>query len=384
MKKRSISDAEQSLLEASLVAARQLRPYYGRALAALTPIAADGLGTVAVDAAWRLYLDFEWFGSLSLEERAGLLAAHEIEHLLRDHMRRSQPFTDKAAWLLATDCEINDDLGPNESLPLHGVYPKTIGQPDGLLAEEYYDELRESSSCSCAGGSGAGVPLIGECSDGDAPGVSSAEAKSLREAVAADVREHIAAGRGAVPSGIRIWADSLATPRQVITWPRLFRAALARARTLSTTRGRDDWSWARPARRPSAVLRPGSIRWMPRLGLVIDTSGSMRNAGGDILSVVNSILKSHGSIRVWQVDTEVRVRARLRRGQEYRGGGGTDLRATLSEACAASDIVVIVSDGDTLWDSVAPPCPVIGVTWPSGHLPNWAIRVEINASGAAT
>jgi hypothetical protein len=52
---RTPNPAEASILESALVSARQQRPYYARALSALTPLVADGLGTVAVDKWWRLY-----------------------------------------------------------------------------------------------------------------------------------------------------------------------------------------------------------------------------------------------------------------------------------------------------------------------------------------
>lgn len=79
-------------------------PYYSAAIYALTPIAIQGLGGMAVDARWRLYYDpallsegvtvrgedgrpvrVKW----SVEE-AGSVLAHEIEHLLRDHAGRCE------------------------------------------------------------------------------------------------------------------------------------------------------------------------------------------------------------------------------------------------------------------------------------------------------
>lgn len=125
------------------------RPYLASALWALQPVERPGLGTLAVDAYWRLYWDpaavEEWSG-----EQLAAVLYHEVCHLLRDHHGRADAVgAEPRRWNLAGDAEINDDLRA-EAIPLpeRAVYPAAFGQPDGLLAEEYYaalDQARESA-----------------------------------------------------------------------------------------------------------------------------------------------------------------------------------------------------------------------------------------------
>ena len=105
---REPTQSELDMATEALLGARVMRPYYAVAIAPLKPLAVDGLGTIAVDPYWRLYIDFEWFSALSLEKRAYVITAHEIEHLLRRHHKRCDP-RDHNLFNICGDCEINDD-----------------------------------------------------------------------------------------------------------------------------------------------------------------------------------------------------------------------------------------------------------------------------------
>lgn len=381
MQPRHLSAVEATSLETSFVAARQMRPYYARALAALQPLAVDGLGTIAIGADYRLYVDMVWFDAMPLTQRAALLAQHEIEHVLRDHCgrtRRLQPEW-RQDWLVATDAEINDDSEPGD-LPSDGCWPRKLGQPDGLLAEEYYVAMVEPASVrgTCGGGSGAGVPIEGELPPEG--GVSEAEGDSLRDQVASDVRDYLVThGRGSVPLGLQMWAEERAR-RVVIPWARELRGLISRTcREISS--GRQDWSWSHPSRRVSPILRPGLVGFRPVIGLVVDTSGSMAERGELVLSVVRSAARTLGTLRVWHVDAEISVRGkRHRRGDRYHGGGGTDLRPAMIEASVASDLVVTITDCDTPWPETLP-CRSIVVTHVGAtSSPSWARRLEVVTS----
>jgi predicted metal-dependent peptidase len=370
--------AESALIEGALVSARQQRPYYGRALSALTPIIADGLGSVAVDRRWRLYVDPVWLGSIPLLQRGALLGQHEIEHVLRDHGARAEAIrADRLAWNVAGDAEINDDADP-DCLPPGGVTPALLRQPPHLLAEEYYSSIEIGSLPMCGGGSGAGRPLSIESDDDTGgAGVSDADAVRLRDQVAADVREHARVnGRGSVPSGILVWADARATTVK-IPWHRHLRSIVARM-SRSISHGRQDWSWSRLSRRSTPILRPGSVRWTPRIGVVVDTSGSMSERGADVLGVVRAAVRGCGASRIWQVDTEIHGSRSARKTTTYRGGGGTDLRPAMAEAAMASDAVIVVTDCDTPWPDLAV-VPTLIVTWHGcSDSPHWAARIEVS------
>ena len=128
----------------------ELRPYISHALFAITTRPLPGLGTIGVDRHWRLVYDPATVVTWTVPEVAGVLY-HEVWHLLRDHAGRAAG-RDAQVWNLACDAEINDDLrdemkddrrpgGPAFLLPGQPVLPASFGMPDGLTAEEYYDQL---------------------------------------------------------------------------------------------------------------------------------------------------------------------------------------------------------------------------------------------------
>src|SRR5499426_2018412 len=98
-------------LQAARVRASYQRAYFAPALFNLVPVRTDLIGSMAVDAQWRLYYNEQWLAAHSVEENAAVLI-HEVSHLLRDHAARKQAAAvrDGRLWNTATDCEINDDL----------------------------------------------------------------------------------------------------------------------------------------------------------------------------------------------------------------------------------------------------------------------------------
>lgn len=149
------------------------RPYLAAALWALAPVERPGLGTLAVDRWWRLYYDPAALTAWSVEEAAGILY-HEIGHMLRAHAERADALSAEArAWNLAADAEINDDiLAEKVVLPDQPVTPAALGQPEGLLAEDYYAALAGAQAQQAAAQQQAGRST---CEDGAAsPSPSSA------------------------------------------------------------------------------------------------------------------------------------------------------------------------------------------------------------------
>lgn len=347
MSPRAPTPTERSVIDDALLAARVAYPYYARALAALTPLVADGSGTAAVTARWHMLVDVEWLASLPTPTRAWVIGGHEVEHLLRGHAERRgerQP----REWNLACDREINDD-GDRTHHPPGICYPEQIGAAEGLLAEEYYCD--DDAGASCGGGSGAGAPLPDEPAGG---GVGPGDVDVLRDAVAADVIAHEKRHPGAVPEHVVMWASTRAVPPRV-DWRRLLAAAVTR--TLTSTRGRDDYSWARAPRRRSAVLRPGLVRAQREVTLVVDTSGSMAGHGATVIGIASSLRRLCDRLRTIQCDAAVssRVDGVPR---QWVGGGGTDLAPALAEARGC---VVVVTDGELGWPADAPPCVVLVV-----------------------
>src|SRR3954471_24525478 len=136
-------DGYSRALQAARVRAAHQRSYFAPALFSLMPVETDLIGSMAVDANWRLYYNDTWVARHSVEENATLLI-HEVSHLLRDHegRRKAAGATDHRRWNTAGDCEINDDLHA-EGLPLPGdpPLPERYGLPRGHNAESYYSQL---------------------------------------------------------------------------------------------------------------------------------------------------------------------------------------------------------------------------------------------------
>ena len=159
-------------LQAARLRLVKSHPYLASAAWALHPVERPGLGTLAVDQWWRLYYDPAVAALWTVEELAGVLY-HEISHLLRDHAGRMKDL-ERAAANIAADAEINDDLlAEGITLPADPITPEKIGQPDGLLAEEYYAALQEQkpapdqSTSAQPEQSGAGEPEAGDTQQGD-------------------------------------------------------------------------------------------------------------------------------------------------------------------------------------------------------------------------
>lgn len=124
-------------------------PYLASAAWALQPVQKPGLQTLALDMWWRLYYDPAVIQRWSVEMLSGLLY-HELMHLLRDHAKRMRSF-DRRFSNICADAEINDDLiAEGISLPADSITPASIGQEDGLLAEEYYAALERQAQESTA------------------------------------------------------------------------------------------------------------------------------------------------------------------------------------------------------------------------------------------
>lgn len=379
-------------IEDVLLVARLERPYYGRAIAALTPIESDQVPTFGVDKWWRLYWNPRYVAEIGVKAAGRIVAAHEVEHLLRHHHARL-PIASRAAKI-ATDFEINDDV-PSGYFPEGGLYPADFGLPIGLTAEEYLALLETEAACAgsdiCAGGSGVvGTPEPWELpapADGGPPGLDTDAEQRVREAVAADIRAHVAAhGRDSVPAHALIWADEVAPLPSPVDWRREL-ASLVSHTARQVSAGRDDYSWRRLRRRPSPILRPGVVRAAPRIAIVADTSGSMAGRGRAVISAVKAIVRTAGAATVVQCDAAVTNVVRTSHTpREWRGGGGTDMCVGIQ--CALScrprpDAIVVVTDAETPWPDVPPPVPVIvGLVGKANEIkvPNWAHVVEIQTT----
>jgi predicted metal-dependent peptidase len=405
---RELNAEEVRFLTAARLVAVEHAPYLAHALFTARPVAAEGLGTFAVDRGWRLYLDpvtlAGWGPAL-----AGGVLVHEVGHLVRAHADRADAFGpgyDHERWGLACDIAVNDDLlAASVPLPEGAVTPAMFGLAEGGIEEAYYAALAQhvqpllalSDSAGAAGcGSGAGeVTAAWElpADDPAAPALSQSDATITRQRVAQAVRDYSARkSRGQMPAGWERWADTtLAGP--TIPWRRVLASAVRRA--IAHAAGCHDYSYRRPGRRRIPhVVTPALRRPLVTVAVVVDTSGSMGQGELDAaLAEIKGVITAAGigpqRVHVLACDAAVGATSRVRRVEDVRlvGGGGTDMRIGIAAAEASHpypDVVVVLTDGHTPW----PDAPtrarlvvaIIGERTAAERTPTWATTVLVSAT----
>jgi predicted metal-dependent peptidase len=350
------------LLAARLKAAND-RPYLASALYSLSVVPSFDLPTMGVDRHWRCYVSPAFVDDTPVRELSAVWL-HEVSHLLRDHHNRADRLAaelrhDHRRVNLAEDCEINDDLA---GLPAGAIYPGRFGLPNGKLFEEYLPSIppSEASADGWECGSGAhGHPMPWESSS--APKVSDVEASSIRRQTAQTIRAHVKS-RGKVPAGWSRWADEVLEP--TVDWRRALVGAVREAAAWAS--GAVDYTYHRPSRRGAAmrgVVLPSLRRPMPRVAIVVDTSGSMGDDElGAVLAEVSGVLRAVGigrnRVAVLSCDADVHAVRRVTTVGEVvlAGGGGTDMRVGITKALEGREkphIVIVLTDGYTPWPETA-------------------------------
>lgn len=362
---RPLTPSEQRQLDLAQMNALDQVPYFAHAIFRLTPVAAPGLGTFAVDPHWRLYLDPDSLTEWAPAE-AGAVLAHEVSHLLREHHARAEALgaqIDRYAWNLATDAAINESLyAAGLPLPDGCITPQNQGLPANGIEEAYYAALRSTTppddgEPGC--GTGAGDAARGyelPATDRTHPGLSPAQADISRRQVAQDVQA-ASASRGTVPAGLQRWADDTLAPPKV-NWRKELRSQVRRAVTWARGGGADT-TYTRPGRRVMpGILTPATQTPHVTVAVVVDTSGSMSPAQLQAaLAELGSIAKhSRAGLTVATVDTHAHVQHNVRRAEEVTltGGGGTDMRVGIRAVQAVRgarrpDVIVVLTDGFTPW-----------------------------------
>ncbi|MEE6261628.1 vWA domain-containing protein [Plantactinospora sonchi] len=400
---RRAPDGSGALDRTKLLAARfraaQDRPYLATALFSVTVVESRQVPTMGVDRRWRCYVSPEFVDRLPVPQLAAVWI-HEVAHLLRDHHGRADRLAhadraDHHRVNVAQDCEINDDLIADLlPLPPGRIEPKTYQLPDGLLFEQYLPRLPASVHGHPGFGGEHGTGVESDCGSGahgvDRPwengaaegAVSDVEAGAIRRDTARAIRTH-GRTRGTVPAGWQRWAVEVLEP--TVDWRRALTGAVREAAAWAS--GAVDYTYHRPSRRSAAlrgVVLPSLRQPVPRVAIVVDTSGSMGHAQlAAALTEVAGVLRAVGiggnRVTVLACDADVHVVRQVHTVGEVRlaGGGGTDLRVGVTEALKGRPhIVVVLTDGHTPWPAAplestrliaglighAPPAPPAWIT----------------------
>jgi predicted metal-dependent peptidase len=338
------------------------RPYLAAALFSLTVMPAPQVRTMGVDKHWRCYVSPQFVEATPIDQLAAVWI-HEVAHLLRDHHGRAALLPagdrhDHHRLNIAQDCEINDDLIADRlPLPKDRVDPAAMGLPPGQLFEQYLPMIPHSKHTANCGSGAHGVDQPWEVGAGASTAVSPVEAEAIRRQTAMAVRAHQRA-RGSVPRGWLRWAQQVLEP--TIDW----RSALARAvrEAAAWAGGAVDYTYQRPSRRGAAlrsVVLPSLRRPMPRVAVVIDTSGSMGDtelaaALGEVTGVLRAVGVRGNRVNVLACDADVHAARKVTSVAEIElaGGGGTDMRVGIEAALRGPQpphFIIVLTDGLTPW-----------------------------------
>jgi predicted metal-dependent peptidase len=222
----------------------------------------------------------------------------------------------------------------------------------------------------------------------EAGGLSSVDAEGIRRTVA--IAFHETRGRGDTPGEWDRWVAHVLDP--IVDWRNVLHAAVRRG--LGWAHGHSDYTYTRISRRQASagqVILPALRRPVPRVGIVVDTSGSvddglLAQALGEVDGVLATLGVADPQVTVLAVDAAVQTVGTVRRADAIRlaGGGGTDMSLGIraaQELRPRVDVIIVLTDGWTGWPAVPAPVPVIAVLIgrSRGELPrtpDWIQRVE--------
>jgi predicted metal-dependent peptidase len=432
-------------LIAAKILAYDIRPYFAAAYHALIPVVDDKLDTFAVDDRWRLYYDPKKVKDWSVQQIATVLyhEISHLLRLHGERAKQFGPSLNHKLWNYACDMEINDDIvediadllknhkGRGENLPECNVEPTLAAQlkkhnpnwqpgpltpqllnmQPGKFAEEYYRALLEIQEQNSKMGNmiaaliesddqAAGAGACGSCAHGQPEpyqnpsegmnasdndpvrvGLSKADADIIGQQVAHDIKDHIKSARGTIPGGWERWANEILQPKvDHMKWLRsCVRSGIAEAA------GKQDYTWTRASRRQGAMgskfFLPGMTSHKPRVGVAIDTSGSMSEK-----QLARCIAETSGLIRQMGYTEEVVVASCDAAAQNVqkitridqilmKGGGGTDMGvalATLEAQKPPLDVMIVLTDCETPWPAERPKAAVVIVKiGDAGQFPPW-------------
>ncbi len=388
-------------------------PYLASAVFALSVDEVEGLGGIQVDEWWRVHIDPAVSAGWEIQQLGGELL-HLTSHVLRDHAARAKAVelgdtAELVHWVDAADAEIGDDFPADLPRARASATAEQLGCRDGGLAEEYYRsgsplEAPEGHQSPWDCGSGAHgrtgpfePPPPSPDRTNRAPGVAREQQELLRQQVANEVLSDRDAH-----TGLRRWAETLRRP--TVDWRTVLAAEIRRG--VASRRGAVDYSYSRPSRRASALLRTGEgfgTVVLPSLrdpsidvAVVCDTSASVDDGLlSTALAEVEGLLRSVGVARVEVLacDHAVQAVSNVRRIEDVQlfGGGGTDMAVGLAAAQSRRprpSVIVVLTDGFTPWPPVPPEqswviVGLLGTDLASGLAPpdppSWARTVRVDA-----
>lgn len=272
------------------------------------------------------YYNRDFVDKLSKDELV-FLVAHEVEHVVYDHMGR-RGSRDPKLWNIAADYVINLELHDHKVGVLPN--PKTSGveacfdeKYRGMYSEEVYEALKDDPNVKYIE-----FDVHMEPGDGKGEPMSEEEQRILRDEIRGAVLQAAkVAGANQVPAGVRRMLSDITEPQ--MDWREVLNMKLQ-------SMFKSDFTWQRCSRKTQAygIYLPAMREdYRADAAVAIDTSGSMSDEMlRDLLGEVKGIMQqfSDFKLHVWCFDTEVHnpqifTPENLDEIDEYdlQGGGGT-------------------------------------------------------------
>lgn len=214
----------------------------------------------------------------------------------------------------------------------------------GQGAQQQDGQQLETEVGVCGGGSGVtGVPEPWELPTDDAqtPALTEGEIEDAIRGVAEDMREY-ARQRGTLPGWARRFVDEWEAARSAwrkVNWERLVQRVVSVEGSIMRGRGTaTDWRRRNKRFSESKFVIPAKATRIPKVLIVVDTSGSMR--GEDLQTCLAGIekgLKSFGGrlkVAAWDASLQgVKEVTSIREvGRMLKGGGGTSMKRAIEWA----------------------------------------------------
>jgi predicted metal-dependent peptidase len=399
-----VSDARAA---AKLAAARARlaleRPFVGALVLHLPAVASTRVGTMATDAR-ALYYNSGYVATLSSADTQFLLA-HEALHCALLHFAR-RGHRVRARWDRACDYAVNQLLAddglrpPDEALwnpayrglAAEAIYPLLRDDAPERTLDEHWFGGGASAGPVAAEASPSGEPLANEDflaahQDGFDEIATRAPTMTQAAALAEAWQERLAAAALEAQESGRLGASwqsvlgDLAEPR--LPWPALLERFVRSV-------AREDYAFARPARREGEAILPGPSSSEIELVLALDTSGSI--ALDDFRRFVEEMdaLKGQVRARVTLLACDMRIAPgapwrfepweRIVLPDALAGGGGTRFTPVfewIDEGGLHPDALVYFTDALGEFPDREPPYPVLWLVQGNAPVP-FGARIALN------
>lgn len=307
-------------------------PFFGNMATRMKLVdASDWCPTAATDFR-NLFYNREFFEKMT-PQQVEFVVAHEIMHLVFDHLMRKDN-RDNKIWNIAADYCVNGLLKRErigDDPPVKFFYDKKY---DKWTAEQVYDELVEQYDEESLKKLGQLLdehldPENGGSGNDNRPAYSKEELRQIRDEIKeAMIQAANASGAGNVPGEISRLIKEMTEPK--MNWRELLRQQIQSVI-------KNDYSFMRASRKAwhtGAILPGSNFDTTIDICVSIDTSGSISNAqAADFLGEVKGIMQEFKDfqIKIWTFDTAVYneqnydgYNADEIDTYDVQGGGGTD------------------------------------------------------------